>query len=218
MKKILRIFLYIFLTWTLVGIVSKTLFLLMYRSLMTDASWSDIIQIFAYGLRLDVAIAGYLTLVPGLVLLVCMWYRGLVLKRFFQGYFVITTFLYSLAVIANLGLYGYWGFPLDNTPLLYIRTSPADALASMTAWQLILAPLAILVATVLLYFVFNKITAPLYKNGSPRHSLVLSLQSLVVLLLTGLLDTPLNFLRTGLLTGLETVTGGLSRMILNLIY
>lgn len=100
---------------------------------MTDASWSDIIQIFAYGLRLDVAIAGYLTLVPGLVLLVSMWYRGLVLKRFFQGYFVITTFLYSLAVIANLGLYGYWGFPLDNTPLLYIRTSPADALASMTA-------------------------------------------------------------------------------------
>ena len=41
---------------------------------------------------------------------------------------------------------------------------------------------------------------------------------LVVLLLTGVLDTPLNFLRTGLLTGLETVTGGLSRMILNLIY
>ena len=75
MKKILRIFLYIFLTWTLVGIVSKTLFLLMYRSLMTDASWSDIIQIFAYGLRLDVAIAGYLTLVPGLVLLVSMWYK-----------------------------------------------------------------------------------------------------------------------------------------------
>ena len=165
---------------------------------MTDASWSDIIQIFAYGLRLDVAIAGYLTLVPGLVLLVSMWYRGLVLKRFFQGYFVITTFLYSLAVIANLGLYGYWGFPLDNTPLLYIRTSPADALASMTAWQLILAPLAILVATVLLYFVFNKITAPLYKNGSPRHSLALSLQSLVVLLLTAVLILPI---RGGLGTG-----------------
>ena len=165
---------------------------------MTDASWSDIIQIFAYGLRLDVAIAGYLTLVPGLVLLVSMWYRGLVLKRFFQGYFVITTFLYSLAVIANLGLYGYWGFPLDNTPLLYIRTSPVDALASMTAWQLILAPLAILVATVLLYFVFNKITVPLYKNGSPRHPLVLSLQSLVVLLLTAVLILPI---RGGLGTG-----------------
>ena len=134
MKQI-RYFLEVFLLWTLVGIVSKIAFLLLYHSLFGESLLADRLLVLWYGLRLDAAVAGYLTLLPGLLLIVTLWSRMRLIRWLWQGYFALTGFLAALAYVSNLGLYGYWRFPLDNTPWLYIRTSPADAMASMEWWQ-----------------------------------------------------------------------------------
>ena len=140
----IRSFILVFLFWTLVGILSKGLFLLIYHSLFADASLSELLQVFWYGLRLDLAIAGYLTAIPGLLLVVVLWCKQRLVQWIWNGYFILAALISSLAYIANLGLYGYWGFPLDNTPLLYVKTSPADAMASLVWWQLIIVPIVIL--------------------------------------------------------------------------
>ena len=205
MKNIYKIFFCVFLAWTLVGVLSKVPFLLMYGSLLNDADAAERVAMMWHGLRLDIAIAGYLTLLPGLMLLVRLWYKGKGLRYVWNGYFIVTALLYSLAIISNLGLYGYWGFPLDSTPLMYLRTSPADAMASMTTWQLICAPVAVILLAAFIYYVFHKISKPESCNNrsvyrTPNSSLYTQrrftckvfFNSLILLVLTALLILPIR--------------------------
>ena len=141
----------IFMLWTLVGLMSKVVFLLAYHSLLAECTWDEQLAVIWYGLRLDFAMAGYLTLLPGLMLAVSVWYNGKLLHGLWKGYLALTSIIASLAYVANIGLYGYWGFPLDNTPILYIRTSPADAAASLVWWQLLLGVLAVVVVATAIY-------------------------------------------------------------------
>ena len=173
----IRTFILVFLLWTLVGVVSKGVFLLMYHSLFAEASFSELSRVIWYGLRLDIAVAGYVTIIPALLLLLTLWSRRKLIHWFWNGYFMLAAFLSSLAYIANLGLYGYWGFPLDNTPLLYVKTSPADAMASMTWWQLILAPVVIILTTFAIY----KLSAPLYPKG--RYEMKQKTRIIIVLIM-----------------------------------
>ena len=150
MKRIAS-FLQVFLLWTLLGVVSKVVFLAVYFQLFRDTNGAHLLNVLWNGLRLDVAIAGYLTLVPGLLIAATLWWRTRFQRWLWKGYFAVTGFLAALAYVANVGLYGYWGFPLDNTSLLYLNTSPADAFASMTWWQLIVVPIFVLAVAVAIY-------------------------------------------------------------------
>lgn len=144
-------FIKVFLLWTLVGMVSKVVFLLVYHSLLEGAGLGSQLLVVWYGLRLDVAMAGYLTLIPGLLLIASVWTNWRLFRWLWNGYFAVASPLAVLAYIANLGLYGYWGFPLDNTPLLYLTTSPTDAMASLTWWQLTILPLTIVFLSLALF-------------------------------------------------------------------
>jgi phosphoglycerol transferase MdoB-like AlkP superfamily enzyme len=131
--------------------VSKVVFLLVYHSLLEGAGLGSQLLVVWYGLRLDVAMAGYLTLIPGLLLIASVWTNWRLFRWLWNGYFAVASPLAVLAYIANLGLYGYWGFPLDNTPLLYLKTSPTDAMASLTWWQLTILPLTIVFLSLALF-------------------------------------------------------------------
>ena len=166
----------IFVLWTIVGMVSKIPFLLMYNGSMS----TDWLLVISHGLRLDIAIAGYLSMIPGLILIIqeikeYHWYRWL-----WKGYFFITSLLYSLAIIANLGLYGYWGFPLDNTPLLYLRTSPKDAFASVPIWQTITLLVIIILVAWIIYKVFVRVTKQSESSHTPIQRLCYAVGLLIL--------------------------------------
>ena len=106
--------------------------MLIYRSLMPTAGFGDALEVIGNGLRLDFAVAGYLTALPALMLIISIWMKKgskamTVLGKIWNIYFWIAAFCYVLAIAANLALYAFWGFPLDSTPLFYLLTSPADA-------------------------------------------------------------------------------------------
>lgn len=157
MKRTL-LFIATFILWTLIGSVSKVAFMAMYSSLMESVTLGDWWDVVWHGLVLDMAIGGYLTLVPGLLLIVGQWWHGKGWLWTWRTYFLLTSFVAAVAYVSNLGLYAYWGFPLDNTPLLYIRTSPSDAMASLTLVQMVVAPLAIIALTVAVYLAFDRLT------------------------------------------------------------
>lgn len=189
----IRTFILVFIFWTLVGMLSKWAFLLIYHSLFNGVGFLNYLLVVWHGLRLDIAIAGYLTIIPSLLLIATLWCKHHLVYWLWNSYFVIAAFLSSLAYIANLGLYGYWGFPLDNTPLLYVKTSPTDALASLTWWQLITVPLLVIILTVLIY----KVGARLF-SLKQHHVNRPTVESLVLLLLTAMLFLPI---RGGIGTG-----------------
>lgn len=178
----------LFLLWTLIGVLSKFVFLAVYASIIEGISASDWWDVIWHGLVLDVAIAGYLTIIPALIFIASLWIESKAIGWIWKGYVGIVAFISSLAYVANIALYGFWGFPLDNTPLLYIKTSPSDAMASVTTGQLIGGLLAVCASTVFIYLLITRLVKlpKAQKNSKPL------LQTIVILLLTTLLIIPIR--------------------------
>lgn len=178
----------LFLLWTFIGVLSKFVFLAVYASIIEGISASDWWDVIWHGLVLDVAIAGYLTIIPALIFIASLWIESKMIGWIWKGYVGIVAFISSLAYVANIALYGFWGFPLDNTPLLYIKTSPSDAMASVTTGQLIGGFLAVCASTVFIYLLITRLVRlpKAQQNGKPL------LQTIVILLLTALLIIPIR--------------------------
>lgn len=150
-------FKYFFLTYVffvLIFIIQKPLFMLYHLPLFKEATWKDWFLVPYHGLPLDFSLAGYLTLIPGLLLICTIWSRKRLWRRLAKAYFAIIAIVLSAVFVIDLGLYRYWGFRLDSTPLFYFCSSPGDALASASAWELIGGIVALLLMAVLLYALF----------------------------------------------------------------
>lgn len=176
----------LFLLWTLFGSLSKLLFLLFHHEIMGfEGAWttiSDSVKVMYYGLQLDFAIAGYLTIIPLLLLILHLWYQGRLWRWLWNIYVLAVSFIVSIAFVSNIGLYSYWGFPLDDTSLLYLKTSPADALASMTAMQLILAPIAIALLTAAMFCTIRLVCRKFLSASEQRGNRILQTAVLIILI------------------------------------
>ena len=189
----IKAFFYTFLLWIIVGVIAKVMFCLMY---LGDYSVADWMQVMWHGVRLDISIAGYITMVTGLMLIVGIWWKGKALGWIRAIWSGIAALVCSLGYVSNLVLYGYWRFPLDNTPLLYIKTSPADAMASMTTMQIIVVPIVILGVAALLFVPQWRIWHSLEKacrKTTGRETLGKRIiDTVIMLLLSALLIIPIR--------------------------
>lgn len=161
-----------------------------YHTLYDKVSWADWFRVIGHGLPLDRSLAGYLTIFPGLLLIASAWTDLRILQLIRRIYFAIISVLLSCIFISDLGLYGYWGFRLDATPLFYFFSSPKDALASVSLWVVAGGILAMAAYAVLLYFIFSWVL--IYEKRPlkiPYHRLSISG---VLLLITGLLFIPIR--------------------------
>ena len=150
-------FKYFFLTYVffvLIFIIQKPLFMLYHLPLFKEATWKDWFLVPYHGLPLDFSLAGYLTIIPGLLLICTIWSRKRLWRRLAKAYFAVIAIVLSAVFVIDLGLYWYWGFRLDTTPLFYFYSSPRDALASASAWELIGGIVTLLLMTALLYALF----------------------------------------------------------------
>ena len=160
MRKRIMLMVSTFLLWTLFFVLQKPLFLLIYGGL------ASVIDVIWHGLPLDMSMAGYLTAVPALVLTISgLPIRGLqsnkagrVMMAVVGGWSLIGALAVSLSFVSNMALYGYWGYPLDSTPLFFLFSSPTSAMASVAWWQAFLGVAAIVatVAVILVAFHFIK--------------------------------------------------------------
>lgn len=152
----LKIFFKIFIRWTIIGVFSKIVFLFIYNSILQGMSVIDWLEVIWHGLRLDIAVAGYLTVVPALLLAVSVWRSGKITRMLWDTWTGIASYACGLAYVSNIALYAYWRFPLDSTPLLYITTSPKAAFASMETWQMWLIPIMIIAVGTIIFLVFGR--------------------------------------------------------------
>ncbi|NVO32548.1 LTA synthase family protein [Hymenobacter lapidiphilus] len=125
-----------FLFWLLYFGLVRGLFLVYYLSRTLVLPAGTVPRIFGHALRLDASATAYLCLATFLLFVV----GSLAGPRFglARGLRVLTMVLValvSLLTVADLALYGPWGFRLDATPLQYLRT-PGEAAASASAGQL----------------------------------------------------------------------------------
>ena len=121
----------------LVMAIEKPLFLLWYHAQAAEASAAELALVVWNGLKLDQTVAGYITALPLLVVLAALWIPGRWSRSVLKGYLLVIAPVSATAFAANLALYEYWAFPLDSSVLQYLA-SPKEALASVTAGQLLL--------------------------------------------------------------------------------
>ena len=193
MKKRIAALFATFALWTVLFVLQKPVFLLMYAD-----SLADVFPVIFHGLPLDLSVAGYMTAVPALALTVsslpfsCL--HGERAARIFQyillAWTAIASIIVALAFVANLALYGYWRFPLDATPVFFIATSPADAMASIVWWQGLLGIGATAFVAVGTFILFKKLYRYFGKELFTAHPC--KAEWLVMVLLTALLFLPIR--------------------------
>ena len=192
MKERLIGFLKTYFLFVCIFALQKPFFMLFYRTLYEGVSWTEWFGTVWHGLPLDLSLAGYLTAIPGLLFICSAWAVPDLLRRIWCGYFMFVSVLLSIIFAVDLGLYEYWGFRLDATPLFYFFSSPKDAVASVSVWTVIGGIVAMAVYAAVLYGVFYLV---LLQKGTFRRMKIPYRRlrvSGVLLLLTGLLFIPIR--------------------------
>lgn len=198
-------------TFVVLFVLQKPLFLFLEKGSATqpvDNIFTELPAVIWHGLPLDLSMAGYLSVIPGFLSIAVVWLKRDLVKPIMNIYFIIASLFITCSFLLNASLYPYWKYPLDSTPLFYFFTSPADAIASVSIWQVILSIVILIVLTVGVWFTLRmrgekrqQYSRYAYGYGGlgsgkrnrfddfDRHR---GRTSLVLLLLTGLLFLPIR--------------------------
>lgn len=136
-------------------VLQKPLFLFLEKGSATqpvDNIFTELPAVIWHGLPLDLSMAGYLSVIPGLLSIAVVWLKRDLVKPIMNIYFIIASLFITCSFVLNASLYPYWKYPLDSTPLFYFFTSPADAIASVSIWQVILSIVILIVLTIGVWF------------------------------------------------------------------
>lgn len=142
-------------TFVVLFVLQKPLFLILEKGSATqpvDNIFTELPAVIWHGLPLDLSMAGYLSVIPGFLSIAVVWLKRDLVKPIMNIYFIIASLFITCSFLLNASLYPYWKYPLDSTPLFYFFTSPADAIASVSIWQVILSIVILIVLTIGVWF------------------------------------------------------------------
>lgn len=142
-------------TFVVLFVLQKPLFLFLEKGSATqpvDNIFTELPAVIWHGLPLDLSMAGYLSVIPGFLSIAMVWLKRDLVKPIMNIYFIIASLFITCSFLLNASLYPYWKYPLDSTPLFYFFTSPADAIASVSIWQVILSIVILIVLTIGVWF------------------------------------------------------------------
>jgi len=180
LKKKIFLIVATFVAWTLTFMLQKPVFLLTYAG-----GLSDLLPVVAHGLPLDLSMAGYLTALPALLLLlsdlpIAAFRRTQAWRWALAGYFGLASLIVALSFVANVGLYGYWRFPLDSTVWFFLTTSPADALASVGWGEGLMGLMGTAMITALISVVFHLLYRDAFRPCNERKRWPIVIEALLL--------------------------------------
>lgn len=183
MKQKIYLIVATFVAWTLVFMLQKPVFLLTYAG-----GLADLLPVVAHGLPLDLSMAGYLTALPALLLLVsdlpiAAIHRPSALRVWrwvLAAYFGVASLAVALSFVANVGLYGYWRFPLDSTAWFFLTTSPADAMSSVGWGDGLLALVFMAIIVAVISAVFHLLYRHAFQSCTQRKRWPLAVEALLL--------------------------------------
>ena len=105
---------------------------LLFMAIASDKSYpaTDYLQVAYHGLQLDIAVAGYITILPLLLTIVALFVY-IPMRKLLVVYNLFVGIIIASAFVADISLYPFWEFKLDASFLLYID-SPSNAFASVS--------------------------------------------------------------------------------------
>lgn len=197
---------YFFLTYFLFifyFLADKVFFMLFHWEQTAEQGFTNIFKVLWNGFLMDVSMAGYLVLIPGIIVILSFFFiKGL--QNSLKIYYLIFCFLINIIVITDINLYSFWGFRIDATVFNYIN-SPKEAAASVSAFRIIMICAAIIIWTLLQYYFLRKILLKFFPNRTPKFVKTKIISAFCWILLLGILIIPIR-------GGLSTATMNVSRV------
>lgn len=134
MKHNTSILLRILLAFILLFLLQKLFFMAMTWQEATVAT--DVLNVLWHGLRLDLAVCGYVLVLPLLLLLVDAIRPNRMTRPLLRIYLAVVALIVSIIIVADASLYNFWHFKLDASVFLY-TDKPKDAMASVSMWYVL---------------------------------------------------------------------------------
>jgi len=142
--------------WIIFFAAARLIFILTHFDESSRAGFVQIAATFIHGFRLDLSAAGYIFLVPVLMMTAGLYFNGSWFRVFMRWYTYVLIIISSLIIIPDTLLYKYWGFRMDYTVLMYLKT-PKEAAASMNFFQMAAQIAGIIVLSGLFIYIYKKV-------------------------------------------------------------
>jgi len=146
MKGVLIAFIKYFLFWVIYLTAFKILFVVFNYGAVADLPAADFIGIFTHGIIMDLSVAGYFTILPGLIFSLGFLFTSRISAYLLKYYTLLVLIVLTFLGLTDVGIYGPWGNRLNAQILTYLET-PGGVFASLNWFQLIAFPV-LLVAVV----------------------------------------------------------------------
>ena len=160
-KRYAALFFGLWATFMLMMNLQKPLFMLFEPGY--DGLMSEVFSVMWHGLGMDLAVSAYMVAPILLWLMARIWADNKTMTLIIEIWLWTAASLIALASVLDAVLFPYWGFRLDSTPLFYMMSSPAAAMASLPWW----GNLLVFVAAVAVAFGFGWLLIFVYRKLRP---------------------------------------------------
>ncbi len=143
--------------------IARLFFLVMQYHSSAHIGIAGLLGTFLHGSKLDISTIGYYTILPFLLLIPGVYFNGNWYMIFVRWYTYFLIILSSVIIVSDAFLYSYWGFRMDYTPMLYLKT-PGEAMASVSTLKTISYFLSIILMSAVIIFMYNKLIDRLFGN------------------------------------------------------
>jgi len=163
MQKRLIALCYYAIFWLVFFFIARLFFISVQYKDAFQNSFGELLATFWHGAKLDISTIGYYLLVPVLIAVPGTWFNGNWYKFFIRWYSYFLIVFSSIIVVSDVNLYSYWGFRMDYTPMLYLKT-PGEAMASVSTMKVILFFITIILLAFFFIVIYNKLIDRLFSD------------------------------------------------------
>lgn len=187
MRKILVDFLKYILFWLIYFWLSKLIFLLFNSNLSSSLSFYEWQKIFILGTKLDLSMSSYLTVLPGIMFAISIFFSPKANHIILKSYTVVILLIATFLNIIDLGLYPHWGTRVGISAFDYLN-DPKGMMANIIWKDVFLAITLASIYLVLFIWIFNRF----FKVDQKRFSIKQWYITPVMLFLTACLLLPIR--------------------------
>jgi phosphoglycerol transferase MdoB-like AlkP superfamily enzyme len=149
--------------WLVLFIIARLLFIVFQYHTAFSNNPGELLSTFRHGARLDISTTGYYLLIPVLAAIPGIYFNGNWYKILVRWYSYILIIFSSIIIVSDANLYSYWGFRMDYTPMLYLKT-PGEAMASVSTLKAIGFFATIILISSFFIFIYNKFIDRLFSD------------------------------------------------------
>jgi phosphoglycerol transferase MdoB-like AlkP superfamily enzyme len=139
-----------------------------YHSSIQNSIW-ELFGTFWHGAKLDISTTGYYLIIPLFLMIPGVWFTGAWIKIITRWYTYILIVFSLTIVVADANLYSYWGFRMDYTPMLYLKT-PGEAMASVSTLKIIMLLFIIVAMAFFVIYLYNRLIDKQFNNFDRIHN------------------------------------------------